>query len=186
MPALYRQLVQDHVNLSRVLEVLRIAVEDYQATDWYHPNMPLILDAFEYIRAYPEVFHHPLEERSFDYLLQHKMVDPVVVDEIRTQHNELEEATERLQQQFKAIADDCVVAEEQLKQDFSDYLTLQMHHLQTENEKIFPILEQIDDRDWWDIASCMVLRQDPIFGDDPGREHFNALAKSVIASVPVN
>lgn len=185
MPALYRQLVQDHVNLSRVLEVLTLAVEGYDADDWYHPNMPLILDALEYIRTYPEVFHHPLEERSFDYLLQNKLADPAVIKEIRAQHNELEEATERLQQQFDAIANDCVVPTEELKENFSEYLTLQMNHLQTENEKIFPVLEKIDDRQWWDIASCMVLRQDPIFGDDSGREHFNTLAKTVIASVPM-
>lgn len=184
MPALYRQLVQDHVNLSRVLEVLQIAVEDYDADDWYHPNMDLILDALEYIRAYPEVFHHPLEERSFDYLLQHRLVDPAIIAEIRAQHSELEEATERLQAQFDAIADECVVPQEELKANFAKYLTLQLHHLQTENEKVFPILAEIEDKDWWDIASCMVLRQDPIFGDDPAREHFNTLAKSVIASMP--
>lgn len=186
MPALYRQLVQDHVNLSRVLEVLRIAVEDYDAEDWYHPNMPLILDALEYIRTYPEIFHHPLEERSFDFLLKQKMVDASVIEEIHKQHSDLEEATERLQQQFDAVANDCVVATGELKDEFSDYLALQMDHLQTENEKLFPILANIDERDWWDIASCMVLRQDPVFGDEAGREHFNTLAKTVIASVPMH
>ena len=181
MRALYQQLVQDHINLSRVLKALRRAVADYNEDDWFQPNLPLILEALEYIRVYPEVFHHPLEERAFDYLLQHNMADPKVIEKIRDQHSELEEATGLLHQQFEAIANGCFVPMERIKRDFNHYLESQLDHLTTENEKIFPALAEIEDSIWWDIASCMVIRQDPLFCDDSGRQYFNALAKSVIA-----
>ena len=105
MSKLYVQLVQDHVHLHQMLEVLRCELTSYDQEDWHQPHLPLILQALDYIRVYPEVFHHPLEEHVFDFLLEQDLVEREIVARLVSQHDEMEGATDYLQEQFNELAD---------------------------------------------------------------------------------
>lgn len=181
MVDLYQQLVKDHIVLSRVLETLDNAVSHYDEEDSIYPSLPLILDALTYIQSYPEVFHHPLEELAFTYLQQHNLGDQQVITEIRQQHRELEQETAYLSQQFNAIVNDCVVPLDTLKPRFDAFIKAQMHHLHTENQKIFPTLKALPESAWWDIASGIAIHQDPLFNEEPTRQSFNSLAEYILA-----
>lgn len=180
MAELYKQLIEDHQNLAKVLHCLEQAVNAYD-DDTQETKLPLILDALEYIQAYPETFHHPLEEKAFDYLQLHGLGDGKAIQEIRDQHATLEKQTQQLCQQFNAIANDCIVPLKGLKQQFQQFVEAQKHHLLTENSKIFPTLVDLPESAWWDIASTMILQQDPLFREDPDRQQFRLLASEIYA-----
>jgi hemerythrin-like domain-containing protein len=180
MSDLYRQLVQDHITLTKVLNALDRSISCYAEDEEREPNLPLVLDTLEYIQVYPEKFHHPLEEHAFNYLLNHHLGDKTIIQEIQIQHKHLETETARLCQQFNAIANDHVISMDALHRDISHYINAQRHHLTTENENIFPTLAKLNEQAWWDIASGLIIHGDPLFSDDPERQSFAALATAVI------
>ena len=179
MAELYQQLVEDHINISRVLNAFDKALRGYDENS-QGSQLPLILDTLDYIQAYPETFHHPLEDKAFAYLETHCLGDADIIDEIKQQHQSLEAMTVSLTEQFHAIANDCVVPFAPLREECSHFLTAQRHHLQTENKHIFPVLAELGNEAWWDIASRLILNQDPLFRDDADRQQFRELAKDII------
>jgi hemerythrin-like domain-containing protein len=180
MSKLYQQLVQDHVNLTRLLETLCSEVADYDQEDWYQPQLPTILGVLDYIRVYAEVFHHPLEEHIFDYLLERNMLDRTLVTTIVSQHDELEIATEQLQEQFDELSQGVSVPIDELKESLQGYLRLQLNHLAAENEKIFPAIAELDVKAWREINGVMEIHHTPLICNelDPGR--FTAMIQSLI------
>lgn len=180
MTDLYRQLVQDHITLAKVLDALDKSVSYYREDEQNEPDLALILDTLEYIQVYPEKFHHPLEEQAFNYLIKHDLGDKKIIKEIRQQHSTLEQETLYLCQQFNAIANDYVVPMSELHNRIEHYINAQRHHMKTENEYIFPTLAKLNEQAWWDIASGVIIQGDPLFSDDPQRQSFAALANAII------
>ena len=180
MSKFYIQLVQDHINLTRLLETLRCEVADYDQEDWYQPQLPVILGALDYIRVYAEVFHHPLEEHVFDYLLERNMLDQKLVTTIASQHDELEIATEQLQEQFRELSQDVSVPIDELNESFQSYLRLQLKHLVAEDEKIFPAIAELDSGAWREITRIMALHHTPMFCDELDQRRFTTLIQSLI------
>lgn len=180
MSKLYRQLVQDHINLTRLLETLHREVSEYDQEDWYHPHLPAILETLDYIRVYAEVFHHPLEEHVFDYLLQRNMLDHKVVTTIVSQHDELEIATEQLRDQFEEISEDVSGPIEDLKESLQNYLRLQLNHLEAENEKIFPTIAELDGGAWQEITDMLAIHHTPLFCNELDQEKYASKVQSLI------
>lgn len=180
MSELYKQLVQDHINLSRLLETLRCEVAGYDQEDWYQPQLPAILGVLDYIRVYAEVFHHPLEEHVFDYLLERNMLDKKLVTTIVSQHEELEIATEQLQEQFDELSLDASMPIDELKESLQGYLRLQLNHLVAEDEKIFPAIAELDRRDWQEITGIMAIHHTPLFCNELDQGRFTTLIQSLI------
>jgi hemerythrin-like domain-containing protein len=180
MSKLYQQLVQDHINLTRLLETLRYEVADYDQEDWYQPQLPVIRGALDYIRVYAEVFHHPLEEHVFDYLLERNILDRNLVTTIVSQHDELEIATEQLQEQFDELSEDVSVPIDELKESLQDYLRLQLNHLAAENEKIFPAISELDKEAWSEITRKMAIHHTPLFCNELDQDRYTTLIQSLI------
>jgi hemerythrin-like domain-containing protein len=180
MSKLYQQLVQDHINLTRLLETLRYEVADYDQEDWYQPQLPTILGVLDYIRVYAEVFHHPLEEHVFDYLLERNMLDRTLVTTIVSQHDELEAATEQLQEQFDELSQNVSVPIDELKENLQGYLRLQLNHLAAENEKIFPAIAELDEEAWQEIIDVMAVHHTPLICNELDPERFTIMIQSLI------
>ena len=69
MQEVLKQLILDHMQLERVLSCLERQINHYVNDTGEEPSLSLIQDGMEYIRAYPDTFHHPLEEVILDGLL---------------------------------------------------------------------------------------------------------------------
>jgi hemerythrin-like domain-containing protein len=180
MSKLYQQLVQDHINLTRLLETLQYQIADYDQEDWYQPQLPTILGALDYIRIYAEVFHHPLEEHVFDYLLERDTLDRKLVTTIISQHDELEIATEQLQEQFDELSEDVSAPIDELKENLQGYLRLQLNHLAAENEKIFPAIAQLDSEAWCEIKGKLAFHRTPLFCNELDQGRYTTLIRSLI------
>ena len=179
MSKIYLQLIQDHVHLTQLIETLRSEVAGYDQEDWYQPHLPLILEALNYIRVYPEVFHHPLEEHVFDYLVEHGLVDREIVAAIVSQHDEMEEATEQLQEQFNELADHIPASMDALRESLDYYLDSQLLHLATENEKVFPAIATLDEGAWREISIKLATHHTPLFSDHHDQAQFTGLIESL-------
>ncbi|RRJ82481.1 hemerythrin domain-containing protein [Aestuariirhabdus litorea] len=166
MQQLIARLITDHKHLERVLGYLRREMYSFSGGD-DPPNMGLILDAMEYIQNYPEAFHHPLEERIYEQMVPH-IEDAelkTMLQRIGVQHQQLQQASSRLQADFHAVANDQAVPVERLLADFKAYDELIAEHMACENRYLIPAIERyLSPQALEQIRIELDARPDPLFG----------------------
>lgn len=159
----YQQLVNDHQHLRTLLRFLRKEIQAYDDT-LVETDTALVMEALEYLKDYPQLYHHPLEEAAMDCLLERGQGDPAALATIRAQHRELEQKTSELETLFEMIYADHVVPVQRIKEQLNQYLDLQFQHLETEDQYLFPILAaQLSTADWDNIGRLIAGRPDPLF-----------------------
>ncbi len=144
MSRLLERLKNDHKHLKRLLDRLDQEMASYSEDDSRSPKLSVILDALDYIRTWPEHFHHPLEDRVFSMMCTHD-IDPElrdVINRVMAQHENLERLTRKLEADFNAIVNDQIVPIETLMQDYRRYIDLQLEHLECENQFILPRIDE--------------------------------------------
>ena len=143
MSRLLERLKNDHKHLKRLLDRLDLEMASYSEDDSRSPKLSVILDALDYIRTWPEHFHHPLEDRVFSMMCAHE-IDPELreaIQRVMEQHESLEALTRKLEANFNAIANDQVVPIDTVMQDYRRYIDLQLEHLECENQFILPCID---------------------------------------------
>lgn len=168
MHEMMNRLRRDHRNLDRLFDMLAEQVARYDRESSVEPDLLLILDIVAYLNDYPRLYHHPLEEAAIALMVERELGDNAVSASIHDQHHKLEEATERLSALFSMIANDQPVSIEQTREALDSYLALSRKHLQAEDERLFPVMEQVlGDDDWAVVASRLPERADPLSVEDP-------------------
>jgi hemerythrin-like domain-containing protein len=127
------------------------------------PDYSLMRSIIVYIQEYPEQIHHPLEDMIYSILL--KRVDDVeFVQELITEHTQLEVVTRRLRDSIESLSSD-IASKEELKQQLSEFLVGQRQHIYTEEIKVYPLVQSVlTKEDWRQLQSMVPILDGPIFG----------------------
>ena len=165
-----RRLQEDHVNIARLLEVLEHQLALFaQDGDVDYEVMEGVL---EYMRRYPDLMHHPREDRV---MLQLQKRDPKAAEEagdLTSEHVRLKGVTERF-----ATALDNVLAEQEVSREAftalgRDYVDQQRTHMRRENERFFRIAERtLTEADWAEVDADLAQTSDPLFGPQVAEEY---------------
>lgn len=132
------------------------------------PDLLLILDIVAYLNDYPKIYHHPLEEAAIALMTEENLGDERTNEFIHDQHQHLEQGTARLSQLFTTVANNQPVAIDEIRDALNAYLAASRKHLQSEEEQLFPLMEEIlGDAEWQKIAARLPERRDPLFAEDP-------------------
>lgn len=159
----HRQLLKDHEHLVTLLRLLRAEVQKYDDSE-EETDVNVVVEALDYLNDYPNSYHHPLEEASFDYLIQNNLAYSEVIQKIRSQHQRLEEETAELFRMFQLVSRDQIVPVSRIKDALNRYLDLQFEHIDTEEKEIFPVMEKsLGPDDWKEINSRIRYYRDPLF-----------------------
>lgn len=78
------RLLDEHRNLRRLVALLER--QPTLAGDAFAPNVGLVVDALVYLTRFPDVTHHPLEDRITERLLARGRLDAELGREIEAQH----------------------------------------------------------------------------------------------------
>lgn len=168
MHELMKRLRRDHRNLNRLFDMLEEQVAHYDRDSTLEPDLLLILDIIAYLNDYPKTYHHPLEEEAIALMLERGLGDNSVNEFIHDQHQNLEQATERLSTLFNMIVNDQPVPMEQTQEALDSYLEMSRKHLQTEEDRLFPVMEKVLGNDEWEVvASRLPESLDPLFAENP-------------------
>lgn len=166
MHPVYKQLCVDHKHIQRLLRCMRGLIAPLGERGVDAERLDLMLDIVEYIKTYPEHWHHPIEDQVFSLLLLKHIPESDLLREIICDHGRLEKQTVELEQLFRSVAQGCVVPVQQLKQQGEDYIQSQADHIEKENQWVYPVMERyLDDGDWSWIAEKLPTLEDPLFGD---------------------
>ncbi len=175
MHAIEKQLYQDHYHMGRLLRCLERAVERFSTEGG--EGLSLILDAMDYLRAYPEHWHHPVEDQVFAHLVRQYPYYSRIVEDLHREHQRLVKLSAEVESLFQAIANDTVVPMKLLLRKVSEYLTLQGRHIDRENELAFPLMHTcLTDEDWQQIEKAVEFVKDPLFGDQRRQQYLSLYA----------
>ena len=167
------RLTREHRNIETLLAILERELEVFDRGD--RPDYEVIRAVLSYFEVYPEVYHHPQEDRVFASL---KMRDPVAAAKIGDLAREHQKGAERLRRVAHAI--DSVLADrEVLRQNVDtivrDFIEHERRHMMMEDRDFFPAaLRALKPQDWTEIASAVTGLKDPLFSD-VAEERFDAL-----------
>src|SRR6266567_7566222 len=88
------QLGRDHRNMRLLLDIIEEEMNAYQ--DGRVPDFDLLRLIAEYTLEYPDLFHHPIEDRVFERLTMRDPTANPLIGHLVREHRELSELTRRL------------------------------------------------------------------------------------------
>lgn len=165
MHPVYRQLCKDHRHIQRILHCMRTLILPLGREGITPERLDLMLDIVEYIKTYPEYWHHPIEDQVFSLLLLKRVPESDLLREIICDHGRMEKHTLELDQLLRSIAQGCVVPVKNLKTLAELYIHNQADHIEKENKWVYPLMEQhLEEADWDWVAEKLPCIEDPLFG----------------------
>ena len=172
-----KTLHDDHVNISRLLDLLESEIERLDA-DGTAPDFELITLALEYCVDYPGHYHHPREDLVYDRLVRRDPMLAGKITELTRDHTTLSEKTNTFATAVGgAIAGDGTTAARTLGRSF---LARYRRHIDIEEGEIFPAAhEHLTQEDWEKIEVAASSPPDPLFGDHV-RDAYRALHRRIM------
>ncbi|OED41392.1 hypothetical protein ACH42_14075 [Endozoicomonas sp. (ex Bugula neritina AB1)] len=167
MPTVIDRIINDHQHLTRLLKCLDYEIAGYREETNYTPQLPIIIEALDYMHHYPDAFHHPLESRLMARL-RAKLTgrnERIQFDMIEEQHKQITAMTQKLIDDFNTIASDQIISINQLLAEYALYSELQKDHMENENRYMIPAMKELlTPEDLAIVEDDFKQMSDPLFG----------------------
>jgi hemerythrin-like domain-containing protein len=163
MTAVLDQLHRDHVHIVRLLDFVEAEVA--KAGGDGHPDLYLLRDVMHYMTRYPDVYHHPREDRIFALLRGCEGVDIAELDAVLAEHESLTETGKAFLDAVEALLRDRGMLVAEFKTLADGYTKLQRRHLNREEGSLFKQARaKLTAEQWDEIQATFVMKDDPVFG----------------------
>lgn len=164
------ELHNDHINLNRLLDILRAKVAKLRAGT--RPNFRLMADAVDYVSDYADRYHHPLEDQMYDFFKGRDSRLDELMEECSAQHRKLHASSHELSDAIDSILNDTLMPMDQFIDRVENYINEQKGHLDFEETQIFPALERVAQADDWDeLDRQLPKNEDPLFGENRSEQY---------------
>lgn len=175
---------QEHRYISAVIHCLEQVLKDIKASK-IDVDPAFFRAVIEYIRDFPDRFHHPKEnEYLFKAVARRRPDLKSLLDELTEQHRAGERKIAELWWKAEEFEKKGATAFDDFCKSALEYVDFQRAHLLTEEDKIIPAaLKSLTDDDWAEIDAAFADNDDPIFGAKP-RQHFQALISEIVRRAP--
>lgn len=157
-----KNLTLAHRNMERVLTLIRLQVDSLQDGKDAEGFM-LLANAVGYMRNYPGVIHHPVEELIFGKLVEHAPETRTVCARLHDQHQVFRRREAALLRRIRSAQSGDAEACRQVKRIGASYCMEHSNHIRSEEVEVFPqAAELFDAADWDDISAQSRLIIDPV------------------------
>ena len=171
------ELRQDHKNMSLLLNLLEL--ESNRLFEGEETDFELLEDIMHYMTVYPDVVHHPKEDRIYAEL---KAVRPdlsIGFDRITVDHRTIEELGLKLRNDISSVISGSMVPKNSVVADTLRYVNTLRGHMQWEELDLFRRVEEMVTEGHQLIEAATFLQtSDPVFGPEV-EEQFSRLFASV-------
>lgn len=177
MPGLFGQLHQDHINYSRLLNLLEINLQTL-ASGGKADNL-VMRDILKYMVNYPDIHHHPTEEFLFEELGELDNKDSANIEKLCEEHQLLVDIARDLEDLLhKAISGQVVSRDDILELGYR-YIEVMRNHIMLEEREVFPLLEaSLSTANWEKVARKIGNVTDPVF-DEAVSDEYRRLFESI-------
>ncbi|MGH8507439.1 MAG: hemerythrin domain-containing protein [Gammaproteobacteria bacterium] len=176
MSELIRRLQGEHDNFSKLLALLDAELETLDRGE--NGNFRLMADIMDYMAIYPDVAHHPLEDRIFAWLVQLDPGSSDPVDELIAEHGRLRHTGKAFSDLVRGVVGGGITSVDKLSALGHEYVTLSRAHSAREESEIFPrLVTVLSDEDWTELTAAAAASEDPLFGGIVDRSYEEILAQ---------
>ena len=124
-------------------------------------------------------FHHPFEDKIFDWISGERPALVGLVEELRLEHEQQAELGKELSIFLKAICSGHMVPREKVVTELTDYIKIQRNHIDKEERDLLKGTEELlADHHMIEIPIPDRTALDPLFGDEIDIA-FSALADAI-------
>jgi hemerythrin-like domain-containing protein len=156
-------LRQDHINISRVLDVLEQQLARLESGE--RPDYYLMTKSAEYIQEYPDIFHHPREDAMFAVYLEDHKEGREQIEALQKEHEELRALTVSLRETVECLFHGGVVGRDEVLDQITHFIDRQREHIGKEESEVFPMIKAALTAEQWGRIDAMVpVVADPVFG----------------------
>lgn len=180
VPNAIARLRAEHVNLERLVRLLDSC--DLAGATAQCAEVALLVDAIYYLTHFPDLSHHPLEDRIIARLRQHNGLPAALGAQIEDQHATLAQQGADLMRDLESAARGETMSWELVQANVRLYAERLRHNMAVEELALFPAaLRQLDDDDWCALDAFMAAGQaDPLF-PAPTQLRFADLHRVIVA-----
>ncbi len=177
MSNLIEQIHQDHINVSKILDLIEKEIE--RASNEEMPNLELLQDAMRYMINYSDLVHHRKEDSMFTRLVRNDPAAAGAVDVLREEHQTLA----RLSIDFLEIVRDAesgefILRDEVIKRGTEYVHTLRSHMDAEEVGLLKRAGASLTDADMEEIEAEYANARDPLM-EESLQEQFGGLYRSL-------
>jgi len=182
MADLLAEFREDHVNMSRLIDLLAAEADAFYAGK--EPDWAIVESILEYNLSYPDVFHHPKEELVLEKL---RLRDPDaarIIGKLEAEHESLAAEGRRFYAAVRSVMDDPTLPRGWFAGLANDYIDHMRRHMQLEEVIFFPIAKQsLRAEDWADVEARLKRSLDPLW-DSGVEERFARLRERILDTQP--
>ena len=179
MKSILKKLHTDHKNFIKLLAFLEL--QSKLMKECKHPDYELILKAIQYMKEYPDLVHHPLEDVVFNYFLEHHQVVHDKLNALLNEHKEMPELTEQLLEKLQSVISGFPQNRKELCNELNVYIDRQKQHMNYEEGSVYPVIKlKMTDTDWKNIKSDLSKINDPLFGGIVEKNYQSLLDQVII------
>lgn len=155
-------LLAQHGNLSKLVALLER--QPSLEPDPGAPNIGLLLDVMVYLTSFPDVSHHPLEDRIAERLLARGALDGELCAELEAQHARLaRQGTDLLRDMEGAMRRESM-SMELVALNIRLYAERLRHNIAFEELVLFPAAARhLGEEDWQAVGLAQGPATDPLF-----------------------
>ncbi len=161
MAQMISELHQDHQHISALLTILKNKLALLELGD--RPNFNLMAEVVDYLIDYADDYHHCKENIIYNYLQLHYPRHSHLFDQQKKEHEQLRELTLKLRASVDQALLDMPLPMEEFTHQLRSFIDAQCQHLNTEEGKIFPLVEQhLTADDWKQLQASVPARENPL------------------------
>ena len=163
VPRTVEQLQLDHRNMTRLLGLLRSELEASRAGEPL--DFDLLGSIMEYTLHYPDLFHHPKEDRVYRRMQLRDPTAAARVGDLLKEHAHLGDLTRQLAAALRNRANDVEMPRRWFENLMETYITANQRHIAEEERVFFPLaIVALSDADWAELDDHTTGASDPLFG----------------------
>lgn len=153
----------EHSNFAHLLDVFEKSLAAFHEDS--PPDYELMLDIVEYLRHFPDRYHHPREDVAFAQLEKRAPELAPLLARLRAEHRRIAQTGDGLRVMLAAAAEDAIVSRQQIESAAKDYLAAYRQHIADEEKEVMPHAGALlTAADWAEVARASPSGIDPMFG----------------------
>jgi hemerythrin-like domain-containing protein len=173
-----RRLHEDHANLLRLMAMLERQIDAIERTE--RPDWDIVQGVVDYLLTYPDLRHHPLEDRILARLEAKHPAEAQPFLELDVEHRELAARLRRIAAATSQLLQDTPMLKSEYLDLLRDFIATQRSHLHREEAGFLPMAKRLlDAADWQALDQAVPHLADPL--GDPTDRRFQALRYQLAA-----
>jgi len=157
-------LRQEHRNIEKLLLVLERELDVFARGE--RPDYEVIHAVIAYFQVYPDVYHHPLEDRVFEKLKVRDSAAAARIGDLGADHRRAGERLRKVALAVESVLADRELLRQTVNDIIRDFIEQERRHMATEERVFFPAaISALEPADWAEIASSLKDQSDPLFNE---------------------